>query len=73
MVGEMLPRVSYLTRIDVFTTASTILVFLTLIVYATSIFVDSGSFLFPYPLNEGIFAVIIIQYCYWELPSRRPG
>jgi len=31
MVGGMLPRISYLTRIDVFTTASTILVFLTLI------------------------------------------
>jgi len=31
MVGGMLPRISYLTRIDVFTTASTILIFLTLI------------------------------------------
>jgi len=31
MVGGMLPRISYLTRMDVFTTASTVLVFLTLI------------------------------------------
>jgi hypothetical protein len=31
MVGGMLPRISYLTRMDVFTTASTMLVFLTLI------------------------------------------
>jgi len=31
MVGGMLPRISYLTRMDRFTTASTVLVFLTLV------------------------------------------
>jgi ABC-type multidrug transport system fused ATPase/permease subunit len=31
MVAGMLPRISYLTRMDVFTTASTVLVFLTLL------------------------------------------
>lgn len=31
MVGGMLPRISYLTRMDLFTTASTVLVFLTLV------------------------------------------
>jgi hypothetical protein len=31
MVGGMLPKISFLTRMDVFTSASTVLVFLTLV------------------------------------------
>jgi len=42
------------------------LALLTLFVYAGLIFFTSGSFVFPYPINELIFAAVVLQYCYWE-------
>lgn len=43
-----------------------LLVFLTLIIYAISILVTDGSLIFPFLLNEAIFAALILQFCIWE-------
>ncbi len=42
------------------------LALLTLFVYAGLIFFTDGSFIFPYPINELIFAAVVLQFCYWE-------
>lgn len=39
---------------------------LTLIAYAVFIFVDQGSFIFPFPLNEFIFLIISAQFLWWN-------
>ncbi len=39
---------------------------LTLVVYATSIFISQGSFIFPFPLNEFIFLSISLQFFWWN-------
>ncbi len=39
---------------------------LTLVVYATSIFISQGSFIFPFPLNEFIFLAISLQFFWWN-------
>lgn len=46
---------------------SIFLVMLTLIVYATSIFVkDGNTFVFPFPLNPFIFFIVAVQFGYWH-------
>lgn len=39
---------------------------LTLIVYSVSIFINQGSFIFPFPLNEFIFLAIAAQFFWWN-------
>lgn len=39
---------------------------LTLVVYATSIFISQGSFIFPFPLNEFIFLAVSSQFFLWN-------
>ncbi|MCJ8292496.1 MAG: hypothetical protein HRT58_05135 [Crocinitomicaceae bacterium] len=39
---------------------------LTLVVYAVSIFISQGSFIFPFPLNEFIFLGISAQFFWWN-------
>lgn len=47
---------------------------LTLVVYAASIFISQGSFIFPFPLNEFIFLAVSIQFLFlnWK-KNRGPG
>lgn len=46
---------------------------LTLVIYAVSIFLDKGAFLFPFPLNEVLFLAISIQFFYWNRRPIAPG
>lgn len=39
---------------------------LTLVVYATSIFISQGSFVFPFPLNEFILFAVSAQFFWWN-------
>ncbi|MBL4862049.1 MAG: hypothetical protein JKY09_03410 [Crocinitomicaceae bacterium] len=49
---------------------SLFLVALTLTIYATSIFLKDGGFVFPYPLNSFIFFLIAVQFAYWHQKKR---
>jgi len=47
------------------------LVALTLIIYALSIFISSGAFVFPFPLNPFIFFVIALLFVYRHWKKRK--
>jgi hypothetical protein len=42
---------------------------LTPIVYGSWVFLDKGTFIFPFPLNEPIFLIISLQFLIWHLKS----
>jgi len=42
------------------------LAILVLIAYSAFIFVDQGTFIFPFPLNEIIFAIVSFQFFLWN-------
>ena len=44
---------------------------LTLTVYAVFIFIDQGSFVFPFPLNEFILLAISAQFFWWNRTGNR--
>ena len=39
------------------------------IVYGSWVFLDKGTFIFPFPLNEPIFLIISFQFLIWHLKS----
>ena len=45
---------------------------LTLFVYAISIFVNQGAFIFPFPLNELILLIVAVQFSIWHYKKRIP-
>ncbi len=42
---------------------------LTWVIFATSIFLNQGSFIFPFPLNEFILLAVTIQFFVWHSKS----
>lgn len=46
---------------------------LTLCVYAISIYLSQGAFIFPFPLNELILLIISIQIAYWHRKNKIPA
>ncbi len=50
---------------------SVTLAILTLIVYAGFLFYDTGSILFPFPLNELIVLIVSFQFLIWNWKSNR--
>lgn len=51
---------------------SLFLVSITLILYSVSIFISSGSIIFPFPLNPFIFLAITIQFAIWHSKAKMP-
>lgn len=45
---------------------------LTLTVYAFSIYLSQGAFIFPFPLNEFILLIIAIQFAFWNRKHTLP-
>lgn len=43
---------------------------LTVIFYALSIYLTQGAFIFPFPLNEAILLIVVLQYSYWHRAKR---
>lgn len=42
------------------------LAILVLLAYSTFIFIDQGSFIFPFPLNEIVFLIVSFQFFLWN-------
>jgi hypothetical protein len=47
------------------------LALLTLISYATIMYIEKGAFIFPFPLNEVIFLIIALQFSVWQWKNHR--
>lgn len=45
---------------------------LTLLVYATNVFLTHGAFIFPFPLNDILMLIVAIQFSYWHFKQRIP-
>ena len=50
---------------------SVALAILTLVVYASFLFYDTGAILFPFPLNELIVLIISIQFLIWNWHAKK--
>lgn len=46
------------------------LVFLTYSIYAASIYINQGAFIFPFPLNELVVFIATMQFAYWNRTKR---